>query len=639
MKRKLLSVVAIGALLAGGLSLLASCNSNNNQGGGQDSSQKSDAKYKVEYSQSADFEIGGLKESYQEGETVTFTVTVKNSGKKIKNIRVTGNEFSKQFSASDNNQYSFEMPGEDVQLKVNLSDVQVPVLAATYSGLPLVGKTLTISTTIDAVANSEFTVTAKAGASLVEINGHQVTLKAAGNVTLEIAASKDGTALKVELSFEIHEDESALGTNIAYDDFLPIEGGEGATTTNLGKIVYNRNDGGTFDPLSYDKASNLYTWNYTNGWTWHSVQLFYRLPYAEVGDTYKLAWEVESDVAGQITISGQVVNINAGKNYVLVDLTQGGSALVSIQLGVNSGGNGTVFENGSVLKFSPFRLYDTNTSHVYHHVVFKNGNEVIKDIYVRDGKKVVAPFVDAGDNYLFQGFYDDATVFADSMTITKDYTFVARLVEKTAENTKHVTLKSGSKTLAVVDVFVGSSLVVPQNLDIGFGRKIVGYYTDPDCTQAYNISDPVQNDFDLYLKTNIVLEATYCHNFAFEGEWYSNNADGSLRIHFTGRGMEDSWNIQANFTDSVIIGEVGKTYTISFEYSMNVDGARYQIWDPVGQKSIGADNVKVGEHQTGQVTYEGGELSNGRYFTFEFGSVAAGAEVEFVLHDIQLTVA
>ena len=268
----------------------------------------------------------------------------------------------------ENGQFSFEMPNEDVSLRITLSDIVEPVLNASYSGKTVVGETLTISASIDEVAISDFTVTAKVGANLVTVNGKQVTLNAVGTVTLEISATKDNFNLKKDLSFAISAGEASYGQNITYDDHAPTAGIESSTKTHRGTIITCGVDGGSISSLTYNKANNEYTMNYANGWAFYSVQLFFDLPYAEQGDTYHFAWDVNSDVAGQMTISGHAVDLQQGDNYVNFDVTQGSGALLSIQFGVNGGTN----LEGSVLKFSPFRLYDADAAHKYHHVTFVN---------------------------------------------------------------------------------------------------------------------------------------------------------------------------------------------------------------------------------------------------------------------------
>ena len=634
MKKKLLSLVAVSALLASGLTALAACGASNPSKKDDNTSEKTSGKFVVSYQSSEDYEVKGLKEEYAAGETVTFTITIKAEGKEVSSVRATGEETSVR-AKFENGQFSFEMPNEDVSLRITLSDIVEPVLSASYSGKTVVGETLTISASIDEVAISDFTVTAKVGANLVTVSGKQVTLNAVGAVTLEIAATKDSFNLKKDLSFAISAGEASYGQNITYDDHAPTAGIESSTKTHRGTIITCGVDGGSISSLTYNKANNEYTMNYTNGWEFWSVQLFFDLPYAEQGDTYHFAWDVNSDVAGQMTISGHAVDLQQGDNYINFDVTQGSGALISIQFGVNGGTN----LGGEVLKFSPFRLYDADAAHKYHHVTFVNGTETLKDIYVRDGKTVVAPEVTVTGNYLFQGFFEGTTPYQTGLAVTKDYAFVASIVEKSAENTKHVTIKLGSKTLKVVDVFNGSTLVIPTDLDLGFGRSAVGYFKDAAFTQPYNLDSAVTTDFDLYVKTEINFEATYTNEgglgYQIPSDWVSHDASGAVTITFNGWGAT-GWYVQANFDKSVPVGEAGKQYTITFTYSINVEGGTYQIYDG---NSIGAGSLEVGTNKVGSITYEGGSIGSGRKLTFELGGTPLDQQCVFTLSDIVLTIA
>ena len=630
MKKKLISLVTVGALLMGGITLLAACGG---KPAGESQSQTVNEKHTVTYKESADYTVSGLKESYDAGEKVTFTVTVNDPNKELSNVRANGETVEKNTEG----QYEFTMPNEDVSLRITVNEIVAPALEAAVSGRAMVGQTLTISATIDEIPTTEFNVAVKVGADLVTVTGNSVRCNAAGSVVLEITATKNSFNLKKELSFSIYPDESTLGTNICYDDHNPMPGIESSTKSNRGTIITCGVDGGSIESLTYNKANNEYTMNYVNGWEFWSVQLFFDLPYAQTGDIYHFAWDITSDVAGKMTVSGHVLDLQKGSNYFTFDVTQGSGALLSIQLGVNPNGDNNLA--GSQLKFSPFRLYDADPTHKYHHVQFLNGTEVLKDIYVRDGQTVSAPAFNPGSNYFYGGFYDGTTPYASTTPITKDCTFVANLVEKTAENTAHVTIKTATKTITTIDVLKNSPMILPSDLDIGFGRKIIGYYKDASFTQAVSLDNPVTGDFDLYLKTRIEYDATYAHDqglgYSIPNDWISYSNDGAVTLSFNGWGST-SWHIQANFDKSVPIGEEGKTYTITFTYSINVEGAGYQIYDG---SSTGAGQFEVGERKVASIEYEGARLSKDKKLTFELGSIALDAAVVFTLHDIQLTVA
>ena len=635
MKKKLISVVALSALLMGGLTALAACGAKGNpsseQGG---TSQNVTNKYTVTYTASDDYNVSGLKESYDAGEKVTFTVTVTNSEKRLSGVRQNGNEVEK----NANGEFEFTMPEEDVRLRIALADA--PVLDASYTGQPLVGQTITFVATIDRVAVDDFTLAAKSGANLVTISGKQVTLNAAGNAVIEVSASKDGFSLKKEVAILISETEASLGTNITYDDHAPTAGIESNANEQRGKIITCAVDGGSISSLTYNATNDQYTMVYTNGWAFWSDQLFYSLPYSEVGETYRLRWDVYSDAAGTITISGQRVNLLEGNNYVSLDITQGTGALISIQFGIMEGENHVLLE-GTQLKFSSFRLYDADATHKYHKVTFKNGSDVLKEIYVREGKTVIAPAVTAPTGYSFVGFYEGDNELTASTIINGEHTYTAKIIEMSAETTKHVTIKSGAETIAVVDVLQGYSLVIPDTVKFGFGRHLVGLYRDAGFAQAFDMNTKIDGDLTLYAKTRIQYDATFTNTgdlgYSIPSDWISYGDDGAITLTFNGWGASDRWYIQANFdSNSFPAGEAGKTYTISFTYSMNQEGAGFQIYDG---SSIGSDNFAVGTRQTASISYAGGTLNSGYKLTFELGSTPLNEQVVFTLHDISLTVA
>ena len=350
MKKKFLHLVAVSALLAGGMTALLACNATNSNKG-DNSSQRTSGKYVVSCPKSEDYEVSGLKDEYAAGETVTFTVTVKAEGKEVSSVRATGEETSTK-AKFENGQFSFEMPDEDVSLRITLSDIAEPVLNASFSGRTIIGETLTITATIDGVSISDFTIEAKTGANLVTISGKQVTLNAEGQVVLEISATKDSFNLKKDLSFTISAGEASYGQNITYDNHQPTAGIESATKANRGTILTCGVDGGSIASLTYNATNDEYTMVYANGWAFSSVQLFFDLPYGEPGDTYHFAWDVNSDVEGQMTISGHAVDVKEGANYFNFDITQGVGALISIQFGVNNGVN----LEGEIFKFSSFLI-------------------------------------------------------------------------------------------------------------------------------------------------------------------------------------------------------------------------------------------------------------------------------------------
>ncbi len=627
MKKKLIPLVALSALLMGGLTTLAACNTKG-QSGEPKSSEKIGAQFKVSYDQSEEYTVAGLKESYAAGEKVTFTVTVNDKTKEVSAVRAGGTKLT----PDANGQYSFDMPEEDTRLRITLSDIHVAKLTASYTGSLVQGETLTITTKIDDANNDTFTVTAKTGASLVQITNHQVKLLNAGNVVLEVSATKDGATLKDELSFTIIESEASLGTDIAYHNYQFKNGAESLANDNRGTLIYWFGDGGSVSSFKYENGK--FDVQYSMGWAFYGVQFFYSLPYAKAGDTYKLRWEVNSDADGIITINSTRVNLKKGDNIIGVDITQGAQATVSIQLGYIENEEQHPFTDGAHLTFKPFRLYDTNKDHKYHRVSFTSGNEVLKTIHVLDGQKVKAPEVKAPEGKIFAGFYNGETKFDENVAPTVDVTYAAKIIDKSEAETVLVQLKIGAKVLAKIDVVKGDKVVIPSGLDYGFGQKLKGLYTDAAFTTAFSLDTPVQSNLDLYVKTQIAFESTYVHDVGgMPAEWITYNDDGSITLKFKGWGHSDKWHIQANFTDSMIRGQAGEFYQISFTYSINQEGAGAQVYDGNTLDNTGLD---VGSNKEATLTYEGGPHVGDFKLTFEFGSIDLDADVEFTLHKISI---
>lgn len=630
MKKRLIPLVALSALLMGGLTTLAACNTKGQSGEPQVSS-KTGSQFKVSYDQSEEYTVAGLKESYAAGEKVTFTVTVNDKTKEVSAVRAGGTKLTPDASG----QYSFDMPEEDTRLRITLSDIHVAKLTASYTGSLVQGQTLTITTKIDDANNDTFTVTAKTGASLVQITNHEVKLLNPGDVVLEVSATKDGATLKDELSLTIIESEASLGQNIAYTNKLIKSGAQSLANDNRGTLIYWAGDGGSVSSIKYENGS--FDVKYSMGWAFYGVQFFFSLPYAEVGDTYKLRWEVNSDAEGTITINDNKINLNVGNNIVGVDITQGGGATVSIQLGYTDGEHHPL-TTGSHITFKPFRLYDTNKDHKYHRVSFTSGNETVKEIYVRDGKTVSAPAVTAPEGKILSGFFDASNnKFDENAAVTKDASYTAKFVDKSEAETVFVKLKIGAKVLETVEVLKGNKLVIPNGLDYGFGQKLKALYTDQALTTAFNLNTPIQSNLDLYIKTQIAFESTYVEDsglgFKIPNEWITENDDGSVTLKFKGWGHSEKWHIQANFTDSMIQGQPGEFYQISFTYSINQEGGDAQVYDA---GTLDNTNLDVGSNRSATLTYEGGVHVGDFKLTFELGGIDLDADVEFTLHTISI---
>ena len=156
MKKKLLSFVALSALLMGGLTALAACKGSttikqSESSAVASSSEDVTAKFTVSYEASQQYTINGLKGSYEAGEKVTFTIIVNDKTKQVSAVRVNG----EKISPDKDGKYSFDMPGEDARLRITLVDADIVTLSAFYTGNTMVGETLTVTTKIDFAENNE----------------------------------------------------------------------------------------------------------------------------------------------------------------------------------------------------------------------------------------------------------------------------------------------------------------------------------------------------------------------------------------------------------------------------------------------------------------------------------------------------
>ena len=627
MKLKTLMVLAASILLVGGTPLLSACK----PAGGNNSN----VTHTVTYTESDDYEVVGLQQSYRQGDTVSFSVNVLNVTKKLSTVRAG----STKLTANDQGIYSFRMGDADVVLTINLSNKATPEFEVSYTGTPEVGQTLTFTSTVNGAAFNDFTLAATTGGNLITINGKQVVLNTAGNVTLNATATYQGFNLSKVVSFVIATSEGSLGTNIGYESTIARVGGESQATQARGDWHYLGVDEGVASSCTYNSSNGQYTLNYTNGWAWYSIQLFYVLPYAEPGDSYDLRWEVNSDAAGQITIGGNKITLQAGDNSISTTVSQAtGKATISVQFGTMTQDGQTESNlQGSVFKFKTPRLYDKNSAHTYHLVNFIAQDQLLKSIYVRNNNTVVAPEAPAKANYIFGGYFDGEEEYKGTLAITKAYNFVARYVEDVPDNQVTVTFKNANnEVVGTMQIAKGLTITMPTNLNLGFGKQPYKLFTNQALTQEFDFNTAINNDTTLYVKARIVYESSYVHDVgSFDNvDWVSYGDDGSVTITMNGWGAT-GWNVQANFNQSVITGEAGKTYRISFTYSINVEGATYQIYD--GHQVEGTNgSLDVGNNVAKSFTYAGGTLSGGQYLTFELGATPLNQTVIFTLHSIDL---
>ncbi len=241
MKKRIIPFLAIATLLA-------ACGEKPNTPStstGTDSVQTEVTKYTITVSKSSDYTVEGLAaEGYEEGATVTFTVTVKNDKKEIDKVIVDGTQL-----VASNGKYTFKMPSKNVAIVVQLKDkAGVKVATVTVDNeSPKVGDVVNVTLKLDNVAVTEgVTVTATTGADLVTIEGTKVTCNKEGAVALEVTATVDGIAYKKDVNFTIGEAIKITSIK-TIQDTTPTYSGQDATypsQVNVEGRVINVNKNG-----------------------------------------------------------------------------------------------------------------------------------------------------------------------------------------------------------------------------------------------------------------------------------------------------------------------------------------------------------------------------------------------------------
>ena len=140
-----------------------------------------------------------------------------------------------------------------------------------------------------------------------------------------------------------------------------------------------------------------------------------------------------------------------------------------------------------------------------------DGANAIAPETVEFGKKATKPADPVKDGFVFINWYEENTfehVFDFGAAITSDATAYAKFGAK-----KVVTFDSkGGSDVAAIDVANGEKLVLPEDptkAESAFG----GWYTDTDCTVAFDASVAITEDITLYAKWNAIWNVTLNYNY------------------------------------------------------------------------------------------------------------------------------
>lgn len=391
-------------------------------------------------------------------------------------------------------------------------------------------------------------------------------------------------------------------------------------------MVYWNGDGGAVSAASVSERT--FSLTYTSTGNWYGVQIFYKLPYAELNDSYAFDFSFTSDVAGGITVNGAKVTLAAATALdYKATIAQGAGDTISIQLGID----GTGVLAGKSFQMTVNSIKDNSATNAYYANNFVNGNEALKTIQVRSGKTVAAPADPTpATGKVFDGWYDGDTKWTADLAIDAAHTWTAKFGD--ASSAKTVTFMNGTSTLGTASVVSGQAVVVPSTLAYPYGNTAIGWYTDAALTKAYDLTTAVTADLTLYAKLGTAATDTYM-NTAETGNVIpaaniSRGSEGQQVFSgFAGWGSGDAWVIQVNFS-KLPAGESGKNYKINFDYKINGAGADVQIYDG---KTIGSvlslDVVTAWESIS--MPFSGGSLTSAAKLTFELGKIAASVTVDF----------
>lgn len=290
----------------------------------------------------------------------------------------------------------------------------------------------------------------------------------------------------------------------------------------------------------------------------------------------------------------------------------------------------------------------------YYTVTFEsNGGSSVASQQVEAGKTVTEPADPTKDGYNFTAWYSDEDLqneydFASS--VTADMTLYAGWNVSGYTVTFDLNYEGAESTTSTVEK--GQTLARPED-PVRDGYMFMGWFTDEECTEAYDFGAAVTGDLTLYASWFVQTEGTYIATF------YMNDGTDAVwqRVSFeTGSFYQD---IEAKVTDAVADGlhftgwysdeECTEQYTELKSFSENI--SLYAGWQNVYTMEAEHVNLegKVGNGYsgstsgTGMITgdntdnmtasngyYVGWLYKNGMYLSFEFEAEEAADDVTIV---------
>lgn len=347
------------------------------------------------------------------------------------------------------------------------------------------------------------------------------------------------------------------------------ESDEANACNNPGTYVYwaAKSEWG-FAPVTVEEAwvgdgkANL-TYSGNTG-EWYGMQLFYKNSALKTGQAYKLTFTIDSEQAGDITVNGTVVKLEAKKgNSVEVYYTEeAAKASVSIQMGVEAQGP-TIAANTVVI-----------SSFQFEEVTAQTQLSVPTAVSVQDKAVTITDANTEGvSDYSLQFWKDGVreysyTVNKTGFTIDDTYMEDGEYDVRVMANAKDITYKSSDLSASLAKYTVSHGALSYDMINEGAGESadiLDRYYY---WTEFGGISTAPHYE-----------DAGFTVTLTNGGNWYSNQIFYKDTAFLTGETYNISLKINSTVAASITIG--GKVIELK-----------------VGDNTVNVENVVQGEKST-----------------------------------------
>lgn len=214
---------------------------------------------------------------------------------------------------------------------------------------------------------------------------------------------------------------------------------------------------------------------------------------------------------------------------------------------------------------------------------YEGANNIVTTI--RKDHTVERPSDPVRDNYVFDNWYADNTLttpFDFSSTISDEKTIYAKWLENAIYYKFKFNLNyKDSKSATVQQVKEGEKAIKLATDPLRYGYRFDGWYTTKDCTSAYDFSNVITADTNVYAKWTRTL-AQGEHEVIFEAE--DTNLDGLTGPGLSGTGsgvsMIQSCDPEFGASGNRFVGyqyEIGCSLAFQFNSDVAITGAKIKI--------------------------------------------------------------